>query len=393
MNIIKSKVLPLVIVVIVAVGAYLIGGVLMKAPQPGAAVAGTTSAGLTVPVQYQQDTVTTLYDRVKASVVEIEVTDASSGIFGMQGGVGSGFLVDSEGDIITNNHVVNGAVSVRVILDDGTPIDATIVATDPVDDLALIHVNPDDLSGATPLTLGDSDAVQPGQMAVAMGAPFGLNDTITVGIISGVNRTVDGSSSSLVGMLQTDAAISPGNSGGPLFNAAGEVIGVNTAIEASSGANDIGFAIPSNVVSNVLATLKAGETVERPWLGIRGLALTEHIADQLGLDASQGVYVVDVIADGPAAAAGLVPAPVDESGTPTAGGDIITGVDGQDVTTVQAISSYLRSRHVGDTVTLTIVRSGQTLPVKVTLGAWPENLSTTATPALPLPNGNGNGSR
>ncbi len=397
MNILKSKVLPLVIVVIVAVGAYLLGGVLMKAPQPGAANANTGTTALVTPVvQLQQGSLTDFYNQVSQSVVMIEVTDSNGNFFGATGGQGSGFLVDNQGDIITNNHVVAAGNTVRVVLNDGTTIDATIVGTDPIDDLAMIKVDPSQMQGATPLVLGDSSTVQPGDTAIAMGAPFGLNDSITQGIISGLDRTVDGQSSSLTGMIQTDAAISPGNSGGPLFNASGEVIGVNTAIEASSSANDIGFAIPSNVVSRVLDTLKAGQTVERPWLGISGVALSPDLATHLNLSVDQGVYVVSVISGGPSDAAGLVPATTDANGDPSTGGDVITAVDGQAVTNVPQISSYLRTKHVGDTVTLTIVRNGQTLPVKVTLGAWPETLTngtqpTIPTPTFPFPNGNGNG--
>ncbi len=394
MNIFKRKVLPLVLVAIVAVGAYLLGGVLMKAPQPEAAQAGTT-AQVTPVVQLQQGSLTDFYNQVSQSVVMIEVTDSSGLFFGTSGGQGSGFLVDNEGDIITNNHVVAAGSTIRVVLNDGTTIDASVVGTDPIDDLAMIKVDPSQMQGAVPLTLGDSSTVQPGDTAVAMGAPFGLNDSITTGIISGLDRTVDGQSSSLTGMIQTDAAISPGNSGGPLFNTAGEVIGVNTAIEASSSANNIGFAIPSNVVSRVLATLKAGQKVERPWLGISGVALTPDLATHLSLDVQQGVYVVSVVSGGPADSAGLIAAATDANGDPTNGGDVITAVDGQNITSVPQISSYLRTKHVGDTVTLTIVRNGQTLPVKVTLGAWPESLATSApttTPSFPFPNGgNGNG--
>ena len=392
MNIIKSKLLPLVVVVIVAIGAYLLGGVLMKAPQPGAAQAGTGTT-VTPVVQINQGTLPQFYQEVSQSVVMIQVTDSSSNFFGASGGQGSGFLIDNQGDILTNNHVVAAGNTYRVVLNDGTTIDATLVGTDPIDDLAIINVDMSKMQGATPLTLADSSQVQPGDTAIAMGAPYGLNDSITLGIVSGLDRTVDGQSSSLTGMIQTDAAISPGNSGGPLFNADGQVIGVNTAIEAATSANDIGFAIPSNVVTRVLSTLKAGQKVQRPWLGISGVALTPDLAAQFSLSVQQGVYVVQVVSGGPAEAAGLIGASTDANGNPSSGGDVITAVDGQAVTNVPSIANYLRTKTVGDVVTLTIVRNGQTLPVKVTLGAWPETLATPTQPTqtFPLPNGNGNG--
>ena len=380
MNIFKNKIVPLFLVALVAVGAFLLGGVLINGSEPATADA-TSTTGNTVAATYQAQDVTSIYQAVSPAVFEIQVEEQTSGFFGgMTQGIGSGFLIDSEGYILTNNHVVSGATSVTVVLDDGSTIDATVVGTDSLDDLALIKVDASRVSGVTPLVLADSSAVIPGQLAIAMGAPFGLNDTITIGIVSGLNRTVDDSNGSLYGMIQTDAAISPGNSGGPLLNAEGQVIGINTAIEAASQANDIGFSIPSNMAASVIPSLKAGQTVTRPWIGISGVAITSSLAEELGLPVDQGVYVVSVIADSPASDAGLVAADTTDSGDMGTGGDIITAVDGQSVTSVQDLSQYIRTKSVGDTVTLTVLRDGQTISVNVTLGTWPETGVTQTTP-------------
>jgi S1-C subfamily serine protease len=383
MNKVKGKIIVLLIVALVAVGAYMIGGAMTRVPDTAAAA----------PVLYDEDTITTIYNAVSPAVVEIQISQQGVGLFGgsFQEGQGSGFLVDDQGYILTNNHVVSGATDIQVVLDDGTTIDSTVVGTDAIYDLALIKVDASAMSGVTPLELADSSNVKPGQMTIAMGSPFGLNDTITVGIISGVNRNIDGSRGTMNGMLQTDASINPGNSGGPLLNSQGQVIGINTAIEAASGANGIGFAVPSNVATRVLPSLMAGQQVTRPWLGINGVALTPSLASSLNLSVDQGVYIVSLVPDSPAANAGLVAGGVDFNRNPAAGGDVITAADGQAVKTVEELSAYFMTRQVGDTVSLSILRSGQSMDVAVTLAAWPDRISTniipqpTPQPDLPLP--------
>ena len=344
-------------------------------------VANSTAAA---PTLYSQDTVTSIYNNVSPAVVEINVSQTVSTIYGKstQQGLGSGFLIDNQGHILTNNHVVDGATSVQVVLDNGNTVDGKVLGTDPVDDLAVVSVDPAAVSGITPLKLGDSSLVVPGQMAIAIGNPLGYTDSITVGVISGLNRSISGSN--LRGMLQTDAAINPGNSGGPLLDNQGMVIGINTAAEIGvTGADGMGFAVPSNIASKILTDLIAGKTVSRPWLGISGTALTQTTASQLGLSVNKGVYIVTVVAGGPAAKAGLKAGGSKSDGTLTAGGDVITAIDGKSVANVDDLSAYVSTKKVGDVVNLTILRNGQSMTVQVTLDAWPANVSSGTTPQIP----------
>jgi S1-C subfamily serine protease len=358
-------------------------------------VANSTAAA---PSLYSQDTVTSIYNSASAAVVEINVTQTVNTIYGKstQQGLGSGFLIDNQGDILTNNHVVDGVTAVKVTLTNGNTVDGKVLGTDPVDDLAVVSVDASAVSGITPLTFGDSSNVVPGQMAIAIGNPLGYTDSITVGVISGLNRSISGTN--LRGMLQTDAAINPGNSGGPLLDYQGNVIGINTAAEiGATGADGMGFAIPSNLATKIIPDLVAGKTVSRPWLGISGTALTQTTASQLGLSVNNGVYIVSVIAGGPAEKAGLKAGNTNADGTLTAGGDVITAIDGTSVASVDELSAYVSTKKVGDTVTLTILRNGQSTSVQVTLDAWPANLSSSTTPQIPtspvLPwNGRGQGS-
>jgi len=334
------------------------------------------------PVLYNPDTITAIYDKASPSVFVIDVTQQGTGPSNRSTeGLGSGFLVDNQGHILTNNHVVDGATTIRVIIKPGNSVDAKVVGTDPADDLAVVSVDPTAVAGMTPLQFADSSLVKPGQMAVAIGNPYGLTDSITIGIISGLNRTVGGSG--LRSMLQTDAAMNPGNSGGPLLDANGMVIGINTAIESSAtGAYGIGFAVPSNVATRVLPDLLAGKQVSRPWLGISGAALTQTLAQNLGLSVNQGVYVVSVVANSPAEKARLKSGNLDASGVPTSGGDVITVVDGKSVASVDDLSAYLNTKKVGDTVTLAVLRGGSSISVPVTLGAWPSSTASGTTPRV-----------
>jgi S1-C subfamily serine protease len=309
-------------------------------------------------------------------------------------GLGSGFLVDDQGHILTNNHVVAGASSVEVALSHGKTVSARVLGTDPADDLALIKVDPAAVAGIVPLPLGDSSAVKPGQMAIALGSPYGLTDSITVGVISGLNRNLGGPG--MTGMLQTDASIGPGNSGGPLLNSRGEVIGINTAGQSSpeTGAN-IGFAVPSNVARRVLPDLIAGRQVTRPWLGITGAPVTETLKQNLGLSTDSGIYVVAVVSGSPAEKAGLQASGSHANSMPAAGGDTITSVDGKMLSDVTDLSNYLNGKRVGETVMLTVVRNGQSREVQLTLGAWPDRVlsdsSPDVTPQPRLPGGRSGG--
>ena len=286
-------------------------------------------------------------------------------------GEGSGFIVDAQGRILTNNHVVDGASEVTVRLLDGTELPAKVVGADPASDLAVIQASipADKLSIAT---LGDSSAVQPGDPAIAIGSPFGLDHTVTAGIISGVGREFGTAAGRpMRNLIQTDTPINPGNSGGPLLNAKGEVVGITTSIESPvRGSVGVGFAIPVNAAKQLLPKLASGQQVEHPWLGISGVAITPSVASQLGLPVQSGVLVAEVTPGGPAEKAGLRGGRPSASGVPV-GGDIITAVDRQPVRGVQDISGYLEAKSVGDTVTLSVLRDGQKLDLTATLAAWP----------------------
>ncbi len=377
MKILKSKIAVIIVALLVIGAAFTVGTSVHL-------VANTTYAA---PTLYSQDTITSIYNNASPAVVEIDVTQTVNTIYGKstQQGLGSGFLIDDQGHILTNNHVVDGATTVQVALSNGNTVDGKVLGTDPVDDLAVVSVDASAVVGITPLKLGDSSLVVPGQMAIAIGNPLGFSDSITVGVISGLNRSVTGSN--LRGMLQTDAAINPGNSGGPLLDDQGNVIGINTAAEIGvTGADGMGFAIPSNLAVKILPDLIAGKTVSRPWLGISGTALTQATASQLGLSVNKGVYIVSVVANSPAEKAGLKAGSTNADGTLTSGGDVITAVDGKSVASVEDLSAYISTKSVRDKVSLTVLRNGQSITVQVTLDAWPTNISSGTTPQTPTTN-------
>ncbi len=331
------------------------------------------------PVLYDEGAVVALYEKASPAVVEINVVQSVPSRFravAPQQGQGSGFLEDTEGHILTNYHVVQGATHVEVLLSDGRTLEAQIAGTSPADDIALLKVDPQAVKGIAPLTLGDSDAAKPGQMAIALGSPFGLENSITVGVVSGVNRSrTGGLGRPITGMLQTDASINPGNSGGPLLNSRGEVIGINTAIETlANGSTGIGFAVSINSAKNLLPRLLQNATVKRPWLGISGIAISSGLADQLGLTTLRGIYIVAIGTSSPAEHAGLIGGGTGTDGTPSAGGDIITAADGRSVGSVQDLASYFGSLKPGDTVNLNIIRNGRPLQLSVALGEWPDSL-------------------
>lgn len=347
--------------------------------------ASVTTAGKTLESSalYDEKTIVSLYEQAIGAVVEVKtVVDNEAGTFDpfgfgvpQQSGQGSGFIIDREGHILTNYHVVDNASSVQVTLHDDTILDAKVVGTDRENDLALLKVDPDELGDIAPLPLGDSDNVKPGQMAVALGAPFGLEGSITVGVISGVGRSIPGAAQRpITDMLQTDAAVNPGNSGGPLLNSKGEVIGINTAIEAAS--SGIGFAIPINTAKSLLPALLQGGEVSSPWLGIEGTAVTEELATKLDLPVDTGVYVVAVVPGSPAEKAGLRGSGTDQQGQPTFGGDIITTVDQQAVVKVEDLVDYFNGKNPGDEVSLSVRRGDENLTKVVTLGEWPQEVPT-----------------
>ena len=362
--------------------------------QPGAgqpALDQTVSQPLAAPAEsaapdvFQQEQVLIdLYARANPGVVNITVVAGAAGQgAARQVAQGSGFVFDMQGHIVTNNHVVAGATNIRVTFADGVEVPAQLVGADPNSDLAVIKVDP---AAATlvPLPLGQSDALQVGQTVIAIGNPFGLEGSMTTGIVSGLGRllpdggvTPDGQRYSIPDVVQTDAAINPGNSGGPLLNLKGEVIGVNTAITSTGGTSSgVGYAVPVDIVSKVVPALIAKGKVEYPYLGISGGTLGSAAARAMNLPADQhGVLVAQVVPGGPADKAGLRGSDrqVEVDGLPVVvGGDVIVAVDGQPVREFNDLLTYLvRHTEVGQQVTLTLLRGGAQQEVKVTLAARP----------------------
>ncbi|MGI6208506.1 MAG: S1C family serine protease [Anaerolineae bacterium] len=316
-----------------------------------------------------------IYERYSDSVVHIQVTGA--GLSGTTG-TGSGWVWDRNGYIVTNNHVVEGASRVLVVFSDESYFEGQIVGTDQDSDLAVIQVDADPES-LVPLELGDSDAVRPGQTTVAIGSPFQFVGTMTAGIVSAVGRvSVQASGYSLPNLIQTDASINPGNSGGPLFDIHGRVIGVNTMIYSQTGEfSGIGFAVPVNTVKRVVPALITDGRYLHPYLGIRGWAVTDPLAEVAALPVNRGALIGEVTEGGPAEKAGLrggnrsLNVPGYNGDAVIIGGDIIIALDGQPVTGMNDLISRLERYAVGDTVVLTIVRDDETLDVPVELGARP----------------------
>jgi S1-C subfamily serine protease len=301
-----------------------------------------------------------------------------------QEGTGSGIIIDNQGHVITNEHVVANADRVDITLPDGSSYAGRVVAEDFASDLALLQIQApaDRLRQLTVAPLGDNDRLRVGDAVVAIGNPFGLERSASFGIVSSLGRTRPGLQQRLIpNMIQTDAAINPGNSGGPLVNLAGEVVGINEQIESPAGGNvGIGFAIPVNTLKRYLPDLMAGRTPRHAYLGLAGVQLTPSIADQAGLPAQQGVIVTVVGPGSPAAQAGL--RGVSSTGNPAAA-DIITQVDGRPVRTFEDIAAIIDSHNPGDVIRLTIVRGGQTQNVEATLGTWQPNASSSSSTSPP----------
>jgi serine protease Do len=296
---------------------------------------------------------------------------------------GAGFIYDTQGHIVTNNHVVTDAERIIVTFNDGTEADATLVGTDPGTDLAVIKVNAD-AAELKPLTLADSTQLLVGQIAIAIGSPFQLQGTMTTGIVSALGRTIEDSSSTngsttynIPDIIQTDAAINHGNSGGPLLNLNGEVIGINTAIESTSDSNaGIGYAIPSAIIKLVADSLIKDSKFEHTYLGIASSVLSSDVAKAMNLDANtRGVLVTNVADGSPAGKAGLkgyTQETTIDGVTYYTGGDIITSIDGTQVKEYNDLISYLLfNTTVGQKATLGIIRDGKAMNVEATLVSRP----------------------
>jgi S1-C subfamily serine protease len=330
---------------LVRAGAVALAAVFALSGCPGGDAEPTTSSGSATSTVYGQ--LPDLVQRVEPSVVTIFTRT----------GLGSGVVYKDGGIIVTNAHVVGEEKAVMVGLVDGTRISGTVLATDVVTDLAVVRAERTDL----PVATFRQALPRQGEFVVAIGSPLGLANTVTAGVVSGLGRQIPGSADAGPGpvdLIQTDAAISPGNSGGALLNAAGEVVGVNEAyIPPQQGAVSLGFAIPSATVVRITDQLLASGVAVHPYLGIAGARLTPEIASALNLSTSEGVLVRDVAPGGPAATAGIRP------------GDIITTVNGQPVRTPEDLIAALRQTKPGDQAQVQVVRDGQTTTLTVTIGA------------------------
>lgn len=287
--------------------------------------------------------------------------------------LGSGFVYDTQGRIITNNHVVDGSKTVDVTFVDGNTYSAKVVATDAFSDIAVLQIT-DDFSSEhlTPLPLGDSSRLQVGQQVIAIGNPFGLSDTMTTGIVSQVGRLLPNEEMgfSIPNVIQTDAAINPGNSGGPLLDLQGNVVGVNTAISSNTGEfSGIGFAIPSNAVARIVPHLIQDGKYDHPWLGIAGTSLTPDLAEKIGLPRDfKGVAIASVTPGGPADKAGIIGTTRND----IPAGDVVTAIDGHAVKRIEDIIFYIEEHaSVGDRVTITVYRDGHSQDLTATLQARP----------------------
>jgi S1-C subfamily serine protease len=314
-----------------------------------------------------------VYERTSPSVVNINIQARGTDQLGravVQEGTGSGFIIDDQGHIVTNEHVVADSNRLDVTLADGSSYVGEVVAEDPAVDLAVIRINApaDRLRQLTTARLGDSDALKVGEAVVAIGNPFGLERSASLGIVSSLGRTRPGLEQRLItDMIQTDAAINPGNSGGPLLNLAGEVVGINEQIEAPTGGNvGIGFAIPVNTLKRYLPDMLAGRTPQHAYMGVGGVALTPTLSEQLGLSTTQGLVVAVVAPGSPAARAGLRGA----SGGNPSSADVITQLDGKPVRSFEELAEVVNAKDPGDTVSATYLRNGQSQTADVTLGVW-----------------------
>lgn len=346
----RSLVLIVAVVAVFGAGYLILGGTPEESP-----IVGTPSA-VAQPEVPEDEPVAQVASTVGPSAVEVDVPGAN----GERGGVGSGVIYREDGYVVTNNHVVRGAGEVEIVFADGSRETGEVVGGDEVTDLAVVRVDRNDLPAAN---LADSGGLVVGQMAVAIGSPQGLQSTVTAGVVSGLNRELPpeltgGAQSALVDLIQTDAPISPGNSGGALANRDGEVIGINVAYlpPGQTGADSIGFAIPSNTVSQVADQLIENGEAVHPYLGISLGDLTPEAAEQFGLEADAGAVVGEVIPGEPAAQAGVEVE------------DVIVAIDSEEVESSGDLLSALRRYAPGDTVTLTVLRNGEEIDLQVRLG-------------------------
>jgi len=338
---------------------------------PGAKVEITEAASSEALDAEEQNNISVYHKNIGSVVNVTSRAVAFDFFYGLvpQEGQGSGFIIDRDGHVLTNYHVIADARQVEVTLHNRKKYRATVVGTDRSHDLAVIQIKAPDLN---PMVLGDSRNLQVGQKVYAIGNPFGLSGTLTSGIVSSIRSVQEPDGMTIDEAIQTDAAINPGNSGGPLLNSHGEVIGINTMIASSVGQNaGIGFAIPINTAKAVLNDLLTLGRVRRPALGVVTLPISPDIADDLGLASDYGLLIIRVVSGGAAERAGL------KGGTERAylgntpimvGGDLIVAIDGQDVQDQQELSRIMNNHRAGDSVKITVYRGKRKMDVEVTLG-------------------------
>lgn len=317
---------------------------------------------------------TEIFEKAEPGVVRVNTIQNQTA--SETGGVGSGFVFDKKGHIITNAHVIEGSTKTVVTFLDGRSYNAEIIGMDEYTDIGVIKVNAD-LKLLNPLSLGDSSNLNVGEPIAAIGNPFGLSGSMTSGIVSQMGRLLpSGSGYSIPDVIQTDAAINPGNSGGPLLNMRGNIVGINTAIQSTTGEfTGVGFAIPSQTVAKIVPTLISEGEYKHPWIGISGRDIDPDTANVLGLKDAIGFQIITVVENSPAADAGLIGSDkmivVEGREYPT-GGDIIVGVDGTDVRKIDDILVHLqRVKTVGDEMNLEILRDGRTTNVTIILQERP----------------------
>ena len=317
-----------------------------------------------------------IFEKDESGVVKVNVQRSETD--NVANGVGSGFVFDKKGHIITNAHVINDAKKIIITFLDGRSYNAEIIGIDEFTDMAVIKVNVD-LTLLHPLALGDSSNLKVGETIAAIGNPFGLSGSMTSGIVSQLGRLLpSGAGYSIPDIIQTDAAINPGNSGGPLLNMRGEVVGINTAIQSTTGEfTGVGFAIPSQTIAKIVPTLIERGEYDHPWIGISGRDIDPDLAKVLGLKDTVGFLIVTVVENSPASKAGLIGSDkiIEVEGVNyTIGGDIIVSVDGIEVRKIDDILIYLqRAKSVGDEMVLEILRDNRTTDITVILQERPNS--------------------
>jgi serine protease Do len=359
-------------VVVIALVVGILSGSLSAAavanlirPASGDPVSSSQPLGTNVS-QVHIDESSAVINAVKAATPAVVTIQSRQGA---AQGTGSGFIYDSDGWIVTNKHVVNGATQLTVILNDSRELPAEVYGIDTLTDLAIVKV---DATGLPTVEIGNSADLEPGQLAIAIGNPLAIfENTVTTGVISGLGRQIRAggatqtTSEQLNNLIQTDAAINPGNSGGPLLDSTGQVIGINTAV--NQDAQGIGFAIPIDVAKPIMQLAVDGKPLERPWIGVYYQPVTKQLADDLNLSIDYGVLIDSSTADVPAVFPG---SPADDAGLKS--GDIIVAVDGDRVDADHDLATRILPHQPGDHVTMSVVSGGSTREVTVTLGTLPD---------------------